>query len=169
MRACVVICLAFISNLAMADAPMNTISFGGPVKVVWQDAIGSNQKEITDLATIKLFDGAIFSDTQDGKDIPIETSLYLLESAKTQVLYDQGVRGGTLEYKFDINTGKLWLWTHYTAPQKLNDIQMKDLLEFTEESWSDGVAASFSYELSEANDGTMPLSYPDSIHISQTL
>ena len=169
MRALTFLTMYMVFSTVNADSTLNHITFSGPVKVVLQNTDGSEKKEITDINKIRAFDGSVYLENSKGDRSPVETSEYLVDSLETKPLYDLGVRGGTIKYKFKEKTGQLWLVTEYTAPKKLTQVQLDELQNFTEESWIDGEAVGFTYELSEANNGITPMSFPSEIHVSQSL
>ena len=83
------------------------IVFKGPVIVGWQSYDGSESREIKDIETLKTFDGLVYMDDQTNE--AEELSEYLQDGDDTAYLFDLGVRGGVLSYKYEATKKQLFI------------------------------------------------------------
>lgn len=75
----------------------------------------------------------------DGIDCQDEFTEYFGEDE--QNLIDKGVKSGYMDFKF--KDGKLWTVTTYSCNNKLTDIELEELKEYTTGQWSDGIGEGF--------------------------
>jgi hypothetical protein len=141
------------------------VTFGGPVKVMWQNFDGSEDRTIDDLPAIQKFDGSIYSDGEGENKSPVELSQYLQDGLSTKHLHVLGIRGGTLRYEYRQSEEKLWILTEYQSPRELSEEELQCLYQFTRGQWYDGAGPIFAGELGDKNDGVSPLAYPESVYL----
>lgn len=132
---------------------------------MWQNYDGTESKILSDIETIRKFDGATYIDPDSNPPTPIQLSIYLQDDDETNHLYENGVRGGVLNYQLIKND--LWLLYTYASPQRLSDSDIEALIEFTIGQCTDGAGPAFSGELEESHDGVSPLSEPNEFHVTQ--
>jgi hypothetical protein len=144
---------------------MVKVTFGGPVKVLWQSFDGSEERTIDDPEIIKKFDDSVYSDSESGNNSPLELSQYLQDGEDTEHLYVLGIRGGTLRYEYRESEHQLWILTEYQSPRELSEEELQCLCQFTTGQWYDGAGEIFAEELAEQNDGFAPLGHPESVYL----
>lgn len=165
MKSIVACILSLFASTTLAGDLFST-KYSGPVLVNWQSPDGSEDRNITDLETIKKFDGLIYNDSSTGK--PEELSVYLQDGEDTSHLYKKGVRGGILKYEYISSKKQLWVSITFSSPKKLTDREIQDLGNLCQGQWYDGAGSSFAGEIADQYNGTAPLGHPTDIYITQT-
>ena len=143
---------------------MVKVTFGGPVKVLWQNFNGSEEITIEDLKILQKFDNCVYSNGEGENKFPIELSQYLQDGEDTEHLYMIGIRGGTLRYEYRESEHQLWILTEYQSPRELSEEELQCLCKFTTGQWYDGAGEIFAGELADNNDGVAPLGHPKCIY-----
>lgn len=145
-----------------------TIRFGGPVRVLWTSYDGSEDREISDLEQIKVFDGETCQDVKNGVMQPVTVADYLFDGPGNELLEGIGITGGIVRFEYKPQPKQLWLITEYYAPRKLTEQELDVLLEYTQGQWSDGAGESFGGELADKHKGVGPLCEPEEVYVEQS-
>lgn len=144
---------------------MVKITFAGPVKVMWTNFDGSEDREIDDPQILQKFDGSIYMDYESKNKFPVELSQYLGDGEDTKHLADIGITGGILRYEYGREKQQLWILMEYYSPRKLSEEELQCLYHFTEGQWYDGAGSNFAGELADKNNGVAPLGHPLSVYL----
>lgn len=141
------------------------ITISGPVEVRWQDENGRESREVTDAAIIRQFDGAIFRDfdLETEEDAVAQLSIYLADGG--EVICDNQISGGTLHY--EMRQEELWVVYTFSAPRRLDGMELSKLLRFCEEQMTDGAGPIFAAQLEDDHEGNAPLSESDDLCVRQ--
>lgn len=101
-----------------------------------------------------------------GIDCQDEFSEYFDETS-----WSDDVTGGHMEFKFE--NGKLWTLTVYDSNRLLTDAELKELSEYTQGQWSDGIGEGFEQNPCAEIDGEevyiSPWYFGQEIEITQEL
>ncbi|WP_295614970.1 hypothetical protein [Chamaesiphon sp. GL140_3_metabinner_50] len=144
---------------------MVRVTFGGPVKVLWQSFNGSEEITIDDREILQKFDDCVYSHGEGENKSPVELSQYLQDGRDTEHLYLLGIRGGILRYEYRQSEHRLWILTEYKSPRKLSEEEFQSLYLFTRSQWYDGAGENFAGELADRNEGIAPLGHPESVYL----
>jgi hypothetical protein len=87
-----------------------------------------------------------------------------------QSSYKDSVSGGYMRFKYDL--GKLWTITEYLSTRDLNTSELKELADYTQGQWSDGIGEGFEQhpvmEDEEGNDVYIsPWGFEQQLNITQ--
>jgi hypothetical protein len=62
-----------------------------------------------------------------------------------------GLKGGFIELQYDDADQKLWVITEYDSPRRLNDDEIRFLVEYTRGQWSDGMGENMEVPYADEN------------------
>ena len=58
--------------------------------------------------------------------------------------FGKDVKGGWMDFRYE--NGKLWTYTEYESNRLLNESELKELADYTQGQWSDGIGEGFEQE-----------------------